>query len=238
MKRIASFLFILLLPISVFAQEPAASAPSESREEQAVVQRILEERGEDGVRQMRFEAKTDAGETFVVDTSSSYTEGLRYAVRPGDRVILALFPNTEGGYDAQIADVVRTGGLALVFALFALLTVAVGFLRGFSSLLGLGVTLAILFAVVFPRILDGADPVLTIALGGAAILAVNMHLSHGFNRRTFVAFASTLVALGLAVVFAELFVAWGRLSGLASEESVFLYWQVGNATLHPPGAPV
>src|SRR3989344_5317239 len=179
MKRIASFLFILLLPISVFAQEPAASAPSESREEQAVVQRILEERGEDGVRQMRFEAKTDAGETFVVDTSSSYTEGLRYAVRPGDRVILALFPNTEGGYDAQIADVVRTGGLALVFALFALLTVAVGFLRGFSSLLGLGVTLAILFA--------------------------------------------------------ELFVAWGRLSGLASEESVFLYWQVGNATLDPRG---
>lgn len=229
MRRLAPILSVLLLgacwPWPAFAQAPAEPA-AESRDAQATVTRVIEDRVVDGRRQMRFEAKA-GDETFQVDTASSYTEGLRYDIDAGDRVILVLLPDGEGGYDAQLSDVVRTRGLLLVFAAFAALTVAVGLARGITSLVGLALTLVILFGLVLPRILAGADPVAATALGGAGILAVNMHLSHGFNRRTFVAFLSTAFALGLAVLFARLFTAWGRLSGLGSEEAVFLSWQMG-----------
>lgn len=223
---------IFLLCLSCIALSRAVLAqqdgtPPESRDTQATVTRILDDKVVDGNRQMRFEAQDAGGASYEVDTSSSYTEGLRYDVRPGDRVLLVLLPNEGGGYDAQLADVIRTRGLLMIVALFALLTVAVGLMRGFTSLVGLAVTIGILFGLVLPRILSGGDPVLTTALGGAGILAVNMHLSHGFSRRTFVAFLSTVLSLGLAVVFARLFTAWGRLSGMGSEEAAFLSWQMG-----------
>lgn len=228
-NRLAAIFAFLTLsfsaPVPAFAQEQAA--PTESRDAEATVTRIIDDRLEDGRRQMTFEAE-EGGETYRVDTASSYTEGLRYDIDPGDRVLLVLLPDGEGGYDAQLADVVRTRGLLLVFAAFAALTVAVGLVRGVLSLVGLTVTLGILFGLVLPHILAGTDPVVATALGGAGILAVNMHLSHGLNRRTFVAFLSTVLSLGLAVAFARLFAAWGRLSGMGTEEAVFLSWQMGS----------
>ncbi len=238
------FLSILALAIAFvgFAFPPAASAqiddgfPPHGRSRSVEARVITVERDwtVDEKRQMIFRAVDETGAEYRVDTTEGYVEGLRYDVKRGTRVILEVNEGPEGDVEAFLADVVRTRGLLGVFLIFCALVVAVGYWRGLFALAGLGLTLGILFAFVFPRILAGGNPLLTTAVGGVIILAVNMHLSHGFSRRTFVAFLSTFGGLLVALLASVVFVKFAFLSGLASEEANFLFWRFGS-TAYPQG---
>lgn len=207
----------------------AAQIPSESRETEATILSIEQDRLIDGKRQVIFEARTEDGERVRVDTTEGYTDGVRYRLAPGTRVVLQIVKAEDGTATVFLVDVVRTRTLLLIALLFILCTILVGWVRGALSLLGLGVTLGILFGGVFPAILTGAPP-LPITIGGAvAILAVNMHLSHGWNRRTLVAFAATVAGLLLAFLSAEAFVWLANLSGIASDDAALLFFQAEHA---------
>lgn len=219
-----------LLSLFVFARPAFAqtSPPEalESRQVQAEIHAISNDRLVDGKRQVEFDATDEQGTTYHVDTAGSYTEGLRYNLKPGMQVILQVLPGEDRDL-VYLSDVVRTGGLFWILVVFGVVVLLVGYLRGAMSLAGLGVTGVILFAWVFPGILAGKDPIYLTLIGGIVILAMNMHLSHGLNRRTFFSFLSTVIALLIAVVCSWVFTTIGHLSGLADEESVFLYWQAG-----------
>lgn len=226
----AGLIAIVLLPHSLRAQ--TANAPElESRDVRATIISIGRTYESHGAPQMAFDALTDEGETYHIDTGTSYTEGVRYRLSEGDRIILQLLPNADGGFDAYLSDAVRTPRLLWIFFAFAVLAILIGRARGLLALLGLGLTLLVLFAFVFPQILNGASPVLVTLAGCIVILAVNMHLSHGMNRRTFFAFLSTVCGLVCALVCAELFIRFAFLSGLATEEATMLYWQSASPLL-------
>jgi uncharacterized membrane protein len=222
MKQLIAILSVLLLGLPVLA---LAQDDMQSRDVEATVDRIVSDRTVEGNRQMVFEAVDGLGVRYTVDTSESYVEGLRFDIRPGDRVSLVLLPDGEGGYDAQLADVIRTGRLLVIGIVFSVLTVAIGLWRGASALVGLFLTLGVLFGAMLPAILHGRDPLLVTVLGCVVILAVNMHLSHGFRRSTFMAFLATVGGLVVAIVVSKCVLVFSRLSGLASDEAVFLFWQ-------------
>lgn len=204
------------------AQEPTV----QSEDVKARVIEIESETEENGIRQIKFTAEDEKGERYHVDTSESLTEGLRYHIAIGDTVYLAVLRNTatQEVETAYLADVRRIPALMIITILFALLTVAVGLIRGFSALIGLAITFGVLFLFIFPQILAGHDAVLVTVIGSIVILAVNMHLSHGFNRGTLLAFSSTVIGLGLTYVLAKIFVGAADLSGLANEEAILLYY--------------
>lgn len=231
----AALVLAFVLPMAAHAQVAAGDVPpaDSSSNVQAVVTHVQKDWTVDGKRQMIFDVKTRDGEVYQVDTTQGYVEGLRYDIKEGTQVLLEINKG-EDGTQAYLADVVRTDGLLLIFLLFCALTIAVGYWRGLFALVGLGLTLGVLFGFVFPRILAGGNPVLITAAGGVIILAVNMHLSHGFSRRTFVAFLSTLGGFFLALLASVLFVKLAHLSGLASEEANFLFWRFGSST-YPQG---
>ncbi len=219
---------LALLPGSLALAQSDMQALPESREVRATVTRIINDRMLEGKRQVKFEAQDKKDSTsYTVDTAGSYTEGLRYDIDEGTRVILQLLPGDDGSYTAYLSDVVRTPQLLLIFLFFCLVTLLVGVWRGAASLIGLVITAAILFGGILPMILAGHDPILVTVIGSVIILAVNMHLSHGFNRRTAFGFLSATIALASTVVFAKLFTLFAKLSGLAGEEATFLYWQGG-----------
>jgi uncharacterized membrane protein len=230
---LAVALFGLILPGFVFAQEVSGTAVpqdettlrvTETLEVRAEVASILSDEIIDGQRQMEFIAKTDDAE-YTLDTRDSLLEGLRYDLKKGDDIYLQMI-RTNGEVTAvYFSDVVRTKSLLWMLLLFSAVILLVGRWRGVASLIGLAVTLGILFGFVLPMILNGAHPVFVTVVGAIVILAVNMHLSHGFNRPTLLAFASTVIGLLLAWLFAELFVQWGDLSGLANEEAILLFFQ-------------
>ena len=95
-------------------------------------------------------------------------------------------------------------------------------MAGVSSLLGMAVSFGVIFKFVLPRIAAGDDPVVVAILGSLVIIPATFLLSHGVNRKTWVAVAGTLIALVVTGVMASVFVKAANLTGFASEEAGFL----------------
>ncbi len=140
----------------------------------------------------------------------------------GDKVIISFSKDLEGNDTFYITDFIRRGSLLWLFLIFMVSTVAIAKWRGFLSLLGMGVSFLIIFTLILPRILGGSDPVETAILGSLLIIPVTFFLSHGFNKKTGVAIAGTLIALIITGILAGIFVDISKLSGFASEEAGFL----------------
>ncbi len=208
-----------------------AQVPIEHRQSDATVIKLLEQTTqESGLFNYHFVAKTEYGEEFTIDTSESYLSGIGYQLDVGDSVSLQI---TEGdsGAVAYLEDIHREKNLAWMVFIFAVIAIVVGRWRGVLSLLGLIVTIGVLFGYLFPTILAGNDPITSTVIASIVILAVNMHLSHGLRRQTFLAFLGTTVGLILVVFFTRVFIYFGSLSGIASEEATILFWETGSVNL-------
>ncbi|HBU27852.1 TPA: hypothetical protein DEB00_01925 [Candidatus Uhrbacteria bacterium] len=215
------FLFLLIPVLGLLAHPVFAQSSQEIR---AQVNSITVDETVDGVRHVIFSASDVTGKTYIVDSGDSYLQGIKYNLRPGQDVLLQQVDIGDGSAPSVfLIDVVRVSALIWIILLFALLTIVIGCTRGGFALLGLGVTLLILFGFILPQILAGHSPVLITILGSIAILAVNMHLTHGCNKRTWFGFLSTIVGLLFVWGFAEAFVWFAQLSGLASEEVSLLF---------------
>jgi uncharacterized membrane protein len=143
-------------------------------------------------------------------------------VHPGDEVVLTQTEGSTTAYQYQIADHRRGTQLWLLLAVFVLAVLAFGRLRGLAALAGLAVTFAILLLFIVPAILGGGPPVLVAIVGSAAIMMSVLYLTHGFTVPTSVAVLGTLLSLTLTGVLSALSTASMHLSGIASEEDIFL----------------
>jgi uncharacterized membrane protein len=191
-----------------------------------VLEIVSETQDENGQTQVVAKVRAE-GVEYTIDTRESLLEGLRYRLRRGTPVFLQIIETDGEVSQVFLVDVVRLLPLALIALFFASITILVGRKRGLFALIGLAITLAVLFAGMFPLMLAGWNPVLVTVVGAAIILGVNMFLSHGAGRATRLAYLSTLIGLVLAVVFSHVFVWLASLSGFASETVVLLYFQSG-----------
>ena len=213
--------------------EPVALPAVSSQEVRATVTSIIADTTVDGVRQMIFIAEAD-DESYTVDTSQSYLDGLRYDIRIGNDVYLQVTQEGDDIIHVFLVDVVRTKSLVILATLFTCIILVIGRWRGLAALFGLGVTFGVLFLFLLPAILGGANPVVTTVIASLIILAVNMHVSHGFTKNTLLAFTGTASGLGLVVLFSMFFVRLAQLSGMASEEAVLLQYNA-DAVAAPHG---
>lgn len=142
-------------------------------------------------------------------------------VEVGRRVLLGHQPDVEG-FEYVFLDPDRRSPLLVLAGVFALAVVALGGWKGASALVGLLATLLVLFLFVVPAILDGSDPLLVSLVGSVVIAFAALYLSHGPGVKTTIALLGTLggllCAAGLAVVFMDV----AEITGLASEEALFL----------------
>jgi uncharacterized membrane protein len=145
------------------------------------------------------------------------------ALATGDRVVLSYTPETAVG-PATYAVVDHQRGLQVVFLLVvaAVVIVAFGRLRGFTALLGLVVSFAVLLIFIIPGLLRGEAPLLVAIVGSAAIMFAVLYLTHGVNVHTSVAILGTLAALVLTGLLGAGFSALMHLTGFGSEESLYL----------------
>lgn len=144
----------------------------------------------------------------------------------GDNVIIS--EQTYGDETSYVVtDALRLPDVGLVVIFFIAIACFFGRRHGAMSIVGLGISAAILVFGVAPAILAGYDALLVCGLGGAAILAISLLVSHGVNRRTLVALGATLATLLIAIVAAVAAVDLIGLSGAGTEEAIFL--QVGAA---------
>jgi len=131
------------------------------------------------------------------------------------------------GREYSISDFDRQGSMLLLVLIFAGLVVLFGRLRGALSLIGLGLSLAVVLLFMVPAILNGESALMVAVVGSVAVMIATILLAHGAGPKSLAAIvgtaASLVVTVGLAVLFTDL----THLTGLATEEATFL--QVNDA---------
>jgi len=119
----------------------------------------------------------------------------------------------------SIVDHQRATELWVLAAAFVLALIAFGRWRGFSALVGLAVTFALLLLFVVPAILAGESPLLVAIVGSAAIVLTVLYLTHGFALSTSVAVLGTLASLTITGVLSAVSVAALNLTGITDDLS-------------------
>lgn len=142
-------------------------------------------------------------------------------IKVGDTVIVVQ-SSYKGVYNYFIVEKYRLDGVYFILGVFVLVTIVISRWKGFTSMIGLGVSVVILFTVVIPGISSGVDA-MWICIFGAGLIAVSsMYLAHGINRRTSVALLSTIITIIIATIMAVWFVDITKLFGLGSEEAYYI----------------
>jgi uncharacterized membrane protein len=132
-----------------------------------------------------------------------------------------------------MSDFVRTGPLLWLTLLFVGATLLLSGWQGLRSLLGMGISLAVIVGFIVPQILQGRAPLLVAILGSVVMMGISLYLVYGWTRKTHVAVAGLFLSLVLTGLLAVLFVNWTRLSGFGAEEAGFL--QVAGVQLDTRG---
>ncbi|MEX1288257.1 MAG: YibE/F family protein [Acidimicrobiia bacterium] len=161
----------------------------------------------------------DAG-SFV--TQSFADEPGSPSFEEGDRVFLSYTAGADPQFAYGYADRDRLGVVLGWAAAFALAVVALGRWKGVAALVGVGISLAVILGYVLPTLLSGGSPLLVSIVAAVVIAAATIWLTHGITPFSGVAFLGTVSALGLTAVLSQLAFGMARITGLATEEAVYL----------------
>ncbi len=126
----------------------------------------------------------------------------------------------------SIVDRYRLGAVGLIFAAFFLLTIIFAGRKGFTAIIGLGLSVGVIVYYIIPQIIAGANPMTVSLIGAVGIMVITLYLAHGFNARTSVALLASLVTLSITVFVANAFVYGTHLLGLGSEEAFLLQYDL------------
>ncbi len=214
------FLFVLALITPVFAQEVTL---------EAVIVGVLEEEEIEVMDEKQLYQKLELlvtkgpleDKTIIIENGNvPLANPQKYKI--GDKVIVGYSKDFEGGDYFYITDYIRRNPLLWLFFIFVILAMIIGRWRGASSLLGMGLSFLVIFKFILPKISAGANPIFIAIVGSLFIIPITFYLSHGFNKKTTIAIAGTVIALVITGILAGIFVEAAKLTGFASEEAGFL----------------
>lgn len=234
MKKLLFVVFLLfllcLLPRGfIHAQSEAIEQPPEEETLEASITNILEEKEIEIMEKKQLFQKLELliikgslkDKKIIIESGNMPLANLqKYKI--GDEVIVSYGKDFEGNDSFYITDYIRRNSLFWLFAFFIILAGLIGKWRGLTSLLGMALSFLIIFIFILPNIAKGTDPVQTVVLGSLFIIPISFYLSHGFNKKTTVAVAGTVISLIITGILANIFVGAAKLTGFASEEAGFL----------------
>lgn len=139
-------------------------------------------------------------------------------VAPGDQIVLLKSADPAGKTFYSIYDKYRFNNVLLVILFFFALIIAIAWLRGIGSIIGLATSLGVILFFIIPQILKGADPLLISIIGALIILFVTTYVAHGISKQTTVALVSTFISLFITATLATSFTTFSKLNGVGSED--------------------
>lgn len=140
----------------------------------------------------------------------------------GDSIYVNRLIGIDGGEYYDFKDVDRTAPLIVLGLLFAGLLIGFAGMHGVRALLSLALSVVVIIFVLVPLLLMGYPPVLTSVVIAGAVLAGALFLTHGIRPQSVIAFAGTFGAVIITSVFAAIFVSLSHLTGLSSDEAIYL----------------
>ncbi|MBO8431304.1 YibE/F family protein [Spirochaetes bacterium] len=168
------------------------------------------------------------GEEVELDNMLTSNPAYDIILNPGDRVILHVeAKNTEilssNDVDFFIADIKRDNALWFFGGLFTVLVMIIGKKKGVFSIVSILATVALIFFMLVPMILNGFCPIASAVLVGILSTVITIYLVAGFNSKSSSAVIGTSLSLIVAGALSLVAIYLAHLSGFAGEESMFLY---------------
>jgi uncharacterized membrane protein len=230
---IALAIFVLLAAIVTQPSQQGTGgelAPGESLVLHARVVEILEEgtidRGDFSQPYQRLRLRiTDGpepGQEVEVDHGFLSLTNQSRLLRVRDKVLVEHTRTLEGEDLFLITDYIRTGPMLWLTVFFVGATLLLSGWQGIRSLIGMGISLAVIVGFIVPQILAGRQPVIVAVLGSVVMMGLSLYIVYGWRRKTHAAVAGLFLSLVLTGLLATWFVSWARLSGFGAEEAGFL----------------
>ena len=179
---------------------------------------------ENTVQPAIIEVKIISGAEKGRQVKAQYEEGIAGKLQVGDKVVINN-PNSQGNY--YVVDPYRLNYLLFFILLFFAVAIYFGHKRGIYSILGLVISVLIIFYYLIPQIIAGGRPLIVSLIAALLISVISLFVAHGFSKRTTIAFVSTIISLAIAVFTDLVMVYVSKLTGTSSEEA--LYLRFGNS---------
>ena len=224
--------FILVLCAFLFLWAYGKAQKTESVPQSTVITGVQYEKGTVvSIDDSQYQGQQDVEDVPVgkqivtVEIKSGEFEGKRYqltnnlsylygtVLKEGDSVTVS-FSLTDGEIDSIVLqDYDRTSPLVIVLVAFLVITVLVGGKVGAKSLLGLGLTILCVFAVMIPLLLGGSETIPTIVAVCAFVTVVEFVILGGVNKKTICAILGTMSGVAFAALFGQIACALMRVNG-------------------------
>jgi len=148
--------------------------------------------------------------------------------KEGDKVFVDAYIDENGQETFYVVEFVRTNYLYILIAIFIILVIIVGRLKGLKALIGLALSFVVIIKFIIPQILTGRDPFVISLIGGLVILILMIYITEGIKRESHLAILSVFFSLLFILILSLIFTNLSKLTGLAQEEAIFL---IGNGNL-------
>ncbi len=174
---------------------------------------------------LRFIAKQKDGTTVAAQqVIDGYSTVHLEEVRVGNRVL--LYPNPDPATTAAapyvLDDYQRAGGTLAVCAVFCVLLLVFGRMKGLHTLVSLLLTFGAVFLVFLPLVLGGYNIYLSAIAVCIYVIVSTLLLVNGANAKTLVAIAGCSAGVLFAGLLTVLLSVTLRLTGMASQEAIYL----------------
>ena len=152
-------------------------------------------------------------------------------LKPGDKIVLSKASDPSGAVSYAFADYQRTGSLALWAVIVAVVIIAFAAWHGVRALIGLALSLGVIFAFLVPALIDAHNPLWSALVACSAIILLAVPLVHGINWKSASAVGGSLSALILAAALAWAAIDSSQLQGYSSEDNLKLLLYMPNVSI-------
>ncbi len=226
--RVILFILFLFIPAgSISAQELhhdlqgvwRAEVLEVVKEEQGVV---LGTRIENSIQTLRAVLLDGVREGEEITFENDYLE-----LKPGDKFYVDYMVTIDGREFYSVREIDRRFSMLFLLGIFVATILIFGGMQGLRSLISLAGSLLVIIYVLVPTLVQGISPVpVSIAVAGAVLFCA-IFFTHGFNRRSLIAYAGTMIAVGITGLLAYFSIQGTGLTGFSSDESIYLNFNTG-----------
>jgi uncharacterized membrane protein len=169
------------------------------------------------VQQIEAEIKEGEKKGEIITFENDYIR-----LETGDSFYLNYLITINGHEIYSVREIDRRMSLLFFTLLFVGVIIAFGGKQGILSLVSLAMTFLAIIFILLPLLLKGYSPALVSSVVATIVLGVVIFLTHGLNRESISAFIGTVSAVIISSVLAIIAISATRLTGFASDESVYL----------------
>lgn len=166
----------------------------------------------------------DSGQARILDgdQSNQRVEVRFYNDQPRVGSIVLIPEQTQLDEASTVTDVWRMPALIALVAVMIVLVVVIGGRQGALSIVGLGISIAVIAGYLIPQVLAGHSALIVSCIAAFAIATISILVAHALRWRTVISLLSIYAVLGCVVLFAA-FAGWyTSLTGIYDETSSLL----------------